>query len=324
MKVDQPTWFCTDVIYLPTRTGAGGRGGRETSRKKKQNPPPRPRPRPRPRPTIPGRGPPLPALGPPPPPHRRPRSPPPLWALSQKAQGTRGRRGAGGPAAAGGAGGNNGLCGDRGAGRSGGPPGRGWARRAGGGRLPGRVEVSRAEGEAGGDRRRPARAPRGMLHRPVVRGCVGRYGAQRLGPGAEPAPECTRRAGKVIATIAWPGAGAGASDGVMLGMIAAPPSTACASSAAGRPAPVIGHSGRVAGSQTRCQGLISMQRAGRRDVSSLHASTAESTSASNGASAPAGLARRILSDPGLEGDPLKFLRVSEAYWTVGTSCLPSP
>lgn len=30
----------------------------------------------------------------------------------------------------------------------------------------------------------------------------------------------------------------------------------------------------------------------------------------------AGLARRILSQPGLEGDPLEFLKVTEAYWAV--------
>ena len=29
--------------------------------------------------------------------------------------------------------------------------------------------------------------------------------------------------------------------------------------------------------------------------------------------------RAILSDPGIEGDPLQFLKVTEAYWTV---CLP--
>lgn len=30
-----------------------------------------------------------------------------------------------------------------------------------------------------------------------------------------------------------------------------------------------------------------------------------------------GLARKILSDPNLEGDPLAFLRATEAYWKVG-------
>ena len=29
--------------------------------------------------------------------------------------------------------------------------------------------------------------------------------------------------------------------------------------------------------------------------------------------------RAILSDPNLEGDPLQFLKVTEAYWTVRTS-----
>jgi hypothetical protein len=35
-----------------------------------------------------------------------------------------------------------------------------------------------------------------------------------------------------------------------------------------------------------------------------------------------GLARAILSQPGIEGDPLAFLKATEAYWKVGacTQC----
>lgn len=42
-----------------------------------------------------------------------------------------------------------------------------------------------------------------------------------------------------------------------------------------------------------------------------------------------GVARRVLSDPDIEGDPLTFLKATEAYWKVGakqsmTSCdMPS-
>lgn len=32
-----------------------------------------------------------------------------------------------------------------------------------------------------------------------------------------------------------------------------------------------------------------------------------------------GLARAVLSDPGIEGDPLAFLKATEAYWKVGAS-----
>lgn len=32
-----------------------------------------------------------------------------------------------------------------------------------------------------------------------------------------------------------------------------------------------------------------------------------------------GVARRVLSDPGIEGDPLAFLRATEAYWKVGAA-----
>jgi hypothetical protein len=34
--------------------------------------------------------------------------------------------------------------------------------------------------------------------------------------------------------------------------------------------------------------------------------------------------RQILSDPGIEGDPLQFLRVTEAYWKVQTACSCMP
>jgi hypothetical protein len=30
-----------------------------------------------------------------------------------------------------------------------------------------------------------------------------------------------------------------------------------------------------------------------------------------------GLARKILSQPGIEGDPMAFLKATEAYWKVG-------
>jgi hypothetical protein len=53
-----------------------------------------------------------------------------------------------------------------------------------------------------------------------------------------------------------------------------------------------------------------------RDPSAAPARSASSLGAP-AAEAGAGLARRILSDPRLEGQPLQFLDVSERYWKVG-------
>ena len=85
------------------------------------------------------------------------------------------------------------------------------------------------------------------------------------------------------------------------------------------------------------RGLAQEQRpAGSRNVVWQHHGAAAAASAAHAESAAAGTSdapgadavpptgeepevdvRQILSDPGIEGDPLHFLKVTEAYWKVG-------
>lgn len=43
----------------------------------------------------------------------------------------------------------------------------------------------------------------------------------------------------------------------------------------------------------------------------------DSCASSAGSASPGVDVKKLLSDPDIEGDPLRFLKVSEAYWKVG-------